>query len=69
MLLLPAILTIAPYYLQNNTFKLTDLLNNRKPKSAKNDTSFYTAGLIGYATHLQIDRILFQFGRRRRKKA
>jgi len=26
MLLLPAILTIAPYYLQNNTFKLTDLL-------------------------------------------
>ena len=30
---------------------------------------FYTAGLIGYATHLQIDGILLQFGRRRTKES
>ena len=69
MLLLPAILTIAPYYLQNNTFKLTDLLIIENLSQLKMILPFYTAGLIGYATHLQIDGILLQFGRRRRKKA
>jgi len=67
--LAPSYFNHSTIYLQNNTFKLTDLLIIENLSQLKVILPFYTAGLIGYATHLQIDGILLQFGRRRRKKA
>jgi hypothetical protein len=69
MLLLPGIFLLLPIY-----FNL-DAFNFRKPTAPENlqliktGIPFYTASLIGYATHLQLDGILLRSRKAQQRKA
>lgn len=69
MLLLPAAFLILPTYFQRDLLDRHDLLSAQNLVLLKGGLPFYTASLIGYATHLHLDGILLQSRRAQRRKA
>ena len=69
MLLLPAIFIIVPLYFQRDQLDRNELLAAQNLVLLKEGMPFYTAGLIGYATHLHLDGILLQSRKAQRRQA
>jgi hypothetical protein len=68
MLLLPAIFLLLPIYFQREAFDRLQLLSPQNLELFKRGLPFYTASLIGYATHLHLDGILLQSRKAQRRK-
>ena len=60
MLLLPAAYLILPFYFHEIQIDFDNLLSTDNLQLIKIGLPFYTAGLIGYATHLHLDRVLIR---------
>ena len=60
MLLLPGIFLLLPIYFHRDAFNFGDLTAPENLQLIKTGFPFYTASLIGYATHLQLDGILIR---------
>jgi hypothetical protein len=58
MLLLPAIFLVLPFYFEGATVDLDNLKSAQNLNFIRSGFPFYTASLIGYATHLHLDGIL-----------
>ncbi|MCH8291057.1 metal-dependent hydrolase [Candidatus Poribacteria bacterium] len=69
MLLLPGIFLLLPIYFQPDAFDRSDLLSTNNVNLIKSGLPFYTASLIGYATHLHLDGILLRSRKAQRRKA
>ena len=69
MLLLPAVFLILPIYFQRDLLDRSELLAAQNLVLLKDGLPFYTAGLIGYATHLHLDGILLQSRKAQRRQA
>ncbi len=69
MLLLPAVFLILPVYVQGDQLDRHDLLAAQNLVLIKGSLPFYTASLIGYATHLHLDGILLQSRKAQRRQA
>jgi hypothetical protein len=70
MLLLPAVfLILSMVYFQRDQFDQNELLAAQNLVLLKGGLPFYTAGLIGYATHLHLDGILLQSRKAQRRQA
>jgi len=69
MLLLPGIFLLLPIYFQLDAFDRSDLLSTNNVNLIKSGLPFYTASLIGYATHLHLDGILLRSRTAQRRKA
>ena len=69
MLLLPAVFLIVPIYFQRAQLDRHELLAAQNLVLLKGGLPFYTAGLIGYATHLHLDGILLRSRKAQRRQA
>ena len=70
MLLLPTVFLILPMvYFQRDQFNQNELLAAQNLILLKEGLPFYTASLIGYATHLHLDGILLQSRKAQRRQA
>ena len=70
MLLLPTVFLILPtVYFQRDQFNQNELLAAQNLVLLKGGLPFYTASLIGYATHLHLDGILLQSRKAQRLQA
>ena len=70
MLLLPTVFLILPMvYFQRDQFDQNELLAAQNLVLLKGGLPFYTASLIGYATHLHLDGILLQSRKAQRRQA
>ena len=69
MLLLPAVFLILPIYFQRDSLDLQELLATQNLVLLKGYLPFYTASLIGYATHLHLDGILLRSRKAQRRQA
>ena len=69
MLLLPAVFLIVPIYFQRDQLDRYELLAAQNLVLLKGGLPFYTAGLIGYATHLHLDGILLRSRKAQRRQA
>ncbi|MDE0298085.1 MAG: metal-dependent hydrolase [Candidatus Poribacteria bacterium] len=58
MLLLPAVFLVLPFYFENAAVNLDSLNSVENMNLIRSGLPFYTASLIGYATHLHLDGIL-----------
>lgn len=61
MLLLPAVFLLLPFYFKGAAVDLDNLMSSHNLDFIRSGFPFYTASLIGYATHLQMDGILLRF--------
>ena len=70
MLLLPTVFLILPMvYFHRDQLDQNELLAAENLVLLKNGLPFYTASLIGYATHLHLDGILLQSRKAQRRQA
>ena len=70
MLLLPAVFLILPMvYSHRDQLDQNELLATQNLVLLKDGLPFYTASLIGYATHLHLDGILLQSRKAQRRQA
>ncbi len=79
MILLPSLFIVIPIYAEYPNWgtgweKLTDLFDSlvtweKLGDTLRNGLAFYVAGLIGYASHLYLDGILFRSRKAQRRKA
>ena len=69
MLLLPAVFLILPIYFQRDQLDGYELLAAQNLVLLKDGLPFYTASLIGYATHLHLDGILLRSRKTQRRQA
>ena len=70
MLLLPAVFLILPMvYFHRDQLDRNELLAAQNLVLLKGGLPFYTASLIGYATHLHLDGILLQSRKAQRRQA
>ena len=69
MLLLPAVFLILPIYFQRDQLDGYELLAAQNLVLLKDGLPFYTASLIGYATHLHLDGILLRSRKAQRRQA
>ena len=69
MLLLPTVFLILPIYFQRDLLDRNELLAAQNLVLLKGGLPFYTASLIGYATHLHLDGILLQSRKAQRRQA
>ena len=69
MLLLPTPFLILSIYFQRDGFEPRHFLSQQNLGQVRIGLPFYTASLIGYATHLHLDGILLQFRKMQRRKA
>ncbi len=68
MLLLPTVFLILPIYFQRDQLDRHELLAAQNLVLLKDGLPFYTASLIGYATHLHLDGILLQSRKAQRRR-
>ena len=68
MLLLPAVFFVLPLYFENAAINLDSLRSVENMNLIRSGLPFYTASLIGYATHLHLDGILL-YSRRAQQRA
>ena len=68
MLLLPAVFLALPIYFQRDQLDRSELLTAQNLILVKDGLPFYTASLIGYATHLHLDGILLQSRKAQRRQ-
>ncbi len=68
MLLLPAVFLILPIYFQRDQLDRHELLAAQNLILLKAGLPFYTASLIGYATHLHLDGILLRSRKAQRRQ-
>ncbi len=69
MLLLPAVFLVLPFYFEGAAVDLDNLKSSQNMDLIRSGFPFYTASLIGYATHLQMDGILLRSRKARRRAA
>ena len=69
MLLLPAVFLVLPFYFENAAVNLDSLKSVENMNLIRSGLPFYTASLIGYATHLHLDGILLRSRKARRARA
>jgi hypothetical protein len=69
MLLLPGIFLLLPIYFNRDAFNFREPTAPENLQLIKTGLPFYTASLIGYATHLQLDGILLQSRKAQQRKA
>ncbi len=70
MLLLPTVFLILPMvYFHRDQFDRNELLAAQNLVLLKESLPFYTASLVGYATHLHLDGILLQSRKAQRRQA
>ena len=60
MLLLPAVFLILPFYFKGTPIDFDNLRSSHNSDLIRSGLPFYTASLIGYATHLHLDGILLR---------
>lgn len=60
MLLLPAVFFALPFYFEGAVVDLDNLKSSQNMDFVRSGLPFYTASLIGYATHLHLDGILLR---------
>ena len=58
MLLLPAVFLILPFYFEGAVVSFDNLKSSQNRDLFRSGLPFYTASLVGYATHLHLDGIL-----------
>ena len=68
MLLLPTVFLMLPIYFQRDQLDRSELLAAQNLVLLKEGLPFYTAGLIGYATHLRLDGILLRSRKAQRRQ-
>ena len=69
MPLLPGIFLLLPIYFNLDAFNFREPTAPENLQLIKTGLPFYTASLIGYATHLQLDGILLQSRKAQQRKA
>ena len=69
MLLLPGIFLLLPIYFNRDAFDFSEPTAPENLQLIKTGIPFYTASLIGYATHLQLDGILLRSRKAQQRKA
>jgi hypothetical protein len=69
MLLLPGIFLLLPIYFNLDAFNFREPTAPENLQLIKTGLPFYTASLIGYATHLQLDGILLRSRKAQQRKA
>jgi hypothetical protein len=69
MLLLPGIFLLLPIYFNRDAFNFCEPTAPENLELIKTGLPFYTASLIGYATHLQLDGILLRSRKAQQRKA
>jgi hypothetical protein len=69
MLLLPGIFLLLPIYFNRDAFNFREPTAPENLQLIKTGIPFYTASLIGYATHLQLDGILLRSRKAQQRKA
>ena len=69
MLLLPAVFLVLPFYFAGAEVDLDNLKSSQNMDLIRSGFPFYTASLIGYATHLHMDGILLRSRKARRSRA
>ena len=69
MLLLPAVFLILPIYFQRDQLDRNELLAAQNLVLLKEGLPYYTASLVGYATHLHLDGILLRSRKAQRRQA
>ena len=69
MLLLPAVFLVLPFYFEGAVVDLDNLKSSHNLNFIRSGFPFYTASLIGYATHLNLDGILLRSRKARRRAA
>jgi hypothetical protein len=69
MLLLPGIFLLLPIYFNRDAFNFREPTAPENLQLIKTGLPFYTASLIGYATHLQLDGILLRSRKAQQRKA
>ena len=69
MLLLPAVFLILPFYFEGAMPDLDNLKTAHNWDLVRSGLPFYTASLIGYATHLHLDGILLRSRKVRQRAA
>ena len=69
MLLLPAVFLVLPFYFEGAVVDLDNLKSSHNLNFIRSGFPFYTASLIGYATHLHLDGILLRSRKARRRAA
>ena len=69
MLLLPAVFLVLPFYFEGVAVNLDNLSSSQNMDLIRSGLPFYTASLIGYATHLHLDGILLNSRKARRRAA
>ena len=69
MLLLPGIFLLLPIYFNREAFNFSHPTGPENLQLIKTGLPFYTASLIGYATHLQLDGILLRSRKAQQRKA
>ena len=69
MLLLPAIFLVLPFYFEGAAVDLDNLKSSHNLNFIRSGFPFYTASLIGYASHLHLDGMLLRSRKARRARA
>ncbi len=69
MLLLPTVFLVLPFYFKGAAVDLDNLKSSHNLNFIRSGFPFYTASLIGYATHLHLDGILLRSRKARRARA
>lgn len=69
MLLLPVVFLILPFYFEGNPINLDNLTSSHNLDLVRSGLPFYTASLIGYATHLHLDGILLRSRKAQQRRA
>ena len=68
MLLLPTVFLVLPFYFKGAAVDLDNLKSSHNLNFIRSGFPFYTASLIGYATHLHLDGILLRSRKVRRAR-